>query len=548
MKENDLYDMIGNTDDSIVKEAQKKPVVTGWTKWVSIVAFLCMVIIGGVLFFTQIGKKSAPGSVAGGHDDGSEFMSYAGPVFPLTLREDNSAISANRNITLDFAPWLPVWISNEEEASSRSDLTEEERQDVLNTYNEWYPEGGRHQSSGNILVTDSYTIANEDVKEQSVIVLYPFVSSIGDLTKKRPTLTLNGDLLDTALHSGSYAGGFQGAWENWSETHNNPGSLNLAHLESWEGYRNLLADGTYLQRALSDYVDFSDIPVTVYEITDAWGQARNEEADIPNPTIRVMFDLDYAQTRILSYGFNQTLNDEEQGIMGRGFNIPESGRPGYGVPEYIIVIGEDIGNIYYQGYATGGWDTEKTIEAGVMITRKESNLEEALRTAAAYQYQELVDAGNCFEADPEYGFELYFGLMKEHLAAYGILAENGAERYADGMIENLDVHAVDRVFWLEAKITIPAGTSVKLDAAFEKNPSFDFDCVTGNKGIRGYDFVTRLGSNLTFTGQITKLEAHDQLEIVRQNFGFDLANDITEVELDLNEPHYFLEVRTPEER
>jgi len=95
---------------------------------------------------------------------------------------------------------------------------------------------------------------------------------------------------------------------------------------------------------------------------------------------------------------------------------------------------------------------------------------------------------------------------------------------------------------------IPAGTSVKLDAEFEKKPSFDFDCITENKGISGYDLVTKLGSNLTFTGQTTKLEDRGQIEIVRQNFGFDLANGINEVELDLNEPHYYLEVRTKKEK
>ena len=554
MKNEKLLQAIGKIDDELVYDAVndtkvKKHKMPSWAKWSSaIAAFLC-VVIGGVFLFARMGGNSAPGSGAGGsgHDDGSVFMSYAGPVFPLTLQEENTAISAERSITMDFAPWIPAWISNEEEAASRTELTEEDRQDVLSTYNEWYPEGGRYQSSGNILVTDSYALTNEGTQDQTVRILYPFASSVNHLVENRPILTLDGEILDTTLHAGSYAGGFEGAWENWPETQDNPGSLNLDHFESWDGYRDLLADGTYLQRALGDFVDLSHIPVTVYEFTDAWGPERNKDADIPNPTIRVMFDLDYAQTKILSYGFTGGLYDEEKGIMGRGFSIPQPGRIGYGFSKYLIVIGEDIENMNYQGYVTGGWDTKKTVEAGVTITRTESNLEEALRTAATYLYHELIDVGNYFEAEPDYGFELYFGLMKEHLMEYGVLSENGAERYDDGMIENLDVAGDSRVFWLEAEIMIPAGTSVKLDAEFEKKPSFDFDCITENKGISGYDLVTKLGSNLTFTGQTTKLEDRGQIEIVRQNFGFDLANDITEVELDLNEPHYYLEVRTKKE-
>ena len=79
----------------------------------------------------------------------------------------------------------------------------------------------------------------------------------------------------------------------------------------------------------------------------------------------------------------------------------------------------------------------------------------------------------------------------------------------------------------------------------EKEPSYDFHCTaTDNKGVSGYDLVTMLGSDLAFTQQTARLEDRGQIEIVRQNFGFDLANDIREVELDVTNPHYYLEVRS----
>lgn len=55
--------------------------------------------------------------------------------------------------------------------------------------------------------------------------------------------------------------------------------------------------------------------------------------------------------------------------------------------------------------------------------------------------------------------------------------------------------------------------------------------------------VTALGSNLTFTKQYAAIEGYGEIEIVRQNFGFDLERGITQVALDLNTPHYWLEVR-----
>lgn len=555
MKNEKLLNAIGKIDDELIYNAvndctdQKAKRFPTWAKWSSAIA-ACLVLAAGLGFLLpRMGGNSAPGSNAGGsgHDSGSVFMSYAGPVFPLSLLEENTAITAQRKITMDFAPWIPVWISNEEQAASHTNLTEAERQDVLKEYNEWYPEGGYYQSSGKILVTDSYTLTNSDSQEQTFHILYPFVSRLSELGQNRPTLTLGNETLETELHIGSYAGSFQGAWENWAETHENPGSLNLLSIESWEGYQVLLSDGSYLQRALGEYVDLSHIPVVVYEFTDAWGPEKDDDAGIPNPFIRVMFEMDYENTTILSYGFHAGYSDIENGIRGKGFSIREEWERGYGIPYYLIVIGDDIKNINYQGYATGGWDTKKKVEAGLTLTRFESDLETALRLTAGYYYQELIDGASDSEANPVYDFEMYFGLMKEHLMSYGILSENSTERYDGGSIEELDVVRVSRVFWLEAEITIPAGESVNLEAVFKKEPSFDHYCAaTENKGVSGYDLVTALGSNLTITQQTARLEDRGQIEIVRQNFGFDLANGINEVSLDLNVPHYYLEVKKPQ--
>ena len=132
-----------------------------WKKWAALAACLCVVVLGVGVFTGYIpllgGRAGQGGS---GSDGASVFMSYAGPVFPLTLGEENDAIEAERNVTLDFEPWVPVWISNREEADSRTWLTEAERQEVLELYNEHYPEGGQYKSSTDILVTDAYMLTN----------------------------------------------------------------------------------------------------------------------------------------------------------------------------------------------------------------------------------------------------------------------------------------------------------------------------------------------------------------------------------------------------
>ena len=141
-------------------------------------------------------------------------------------------------------------------------------------------------------------------------------------------------------------------------------------------------------------------------------------------------------------------------------------------------------------------------------------------------------------------FEMYFGLLKEFLCSYGVLSEEPAERYFSGWLEALDVDAVDRVFYLEAEITVPAGGSVRLTAEMTKKGSYDFYCAgTGNRGVYGYDFVTGLGSNLICAGQRAAIEDRGLIEIVRQNFGFDLENGIKTADLDPTQEHYYLEVR-----
>ena len=58
--------------------------------------------------------------------------------------------------------------------------------------------------------------------------------------------------------------------------------------------------------------------------------------------------------------------------------------------------------------------------------------------------------------------------------------------------------------------------------------------------------MTTLGSNLTCTGQTAILEDRGQIEIVRQNFGFDLEAGIKSAALDLGTEHYYLEVKRAE--
>lgn len=539
-----LFEALSGIEEQKIDEAfpEERTNRFRWRKWGILAAALAVVIGAGSYVLPRLGGSAGAGGAGAGSDGASTFMAYAGPVFPLTLKEADSTVTAEREIILDFAPWVPTWIPRDEKLAQEG-LAAGIPEEQLEEYG--YLEGGYYKQSTDIRVTDAYTLTNATSEDKTVSVLYPFSGALYRLGKCLPTLTAGGAELNTTLHAGGYTGGFQGAWEGWPNQTDNPGTVNLDQVNSWDEYKVLLSDGRYQKAALGDYPDLSNVPVTVYRFYDSYGPEPDEKAGYPNPSIRAYFDLDYDKTTVLSYGFHAGRYDRENGKMIQGFSIRQSFQPGYGDPYYLVVIGDDIQNLTTGAYVTGGTDddTKELDNAGVSVERYASDLEAILRETAELMYRrsERVQEGGA-------EFEMYFGLFKEFICSYGNLSESGVERYNTSQLEALDVENTDRVFYLEAEVDIPAGGSVTLAAEMTKEGSYDFACVhTENKGVYGYDMVTELGSNLTCTSQTAVLEDRGQIQIVRQNFGFDLANGVKKVTLDPEAEHYYLEVkRIPE--
>lgn len=441
-----------------------------------------------------------------GHEEGSVFSAYAGPVFPLIVPAGGEELRAERALSYDFAPWGE--------------------------------EGEYGRQSTDLRVTDGYTIANPTGEDKTVTLFYPFVSSLYELEGDTPALRVDGERAQTALHGGGYTGGFQGVYGGEEA---GP-LLNLDTLHHWEEYRDLLAGGGYLEDAVGDRENLSHVPVTVYEFTEYWGPEPNSQAGIPNPTIRAEFELDYGATTVLSYGFHGASIDPEAGRMIQSFSIPRSFEAENGDPFYLIVLGEDIANLTTQGYATGGADTTQTVEAGVTVRRYADDLDSALRAVAELMYEGWVWEG----ARPD--FELYFRLMKKDLTDYGLISDEPVARYDTGWLMEMDFQMVDRVFYLEAEVTVPAGGSVTVTAELVKRASYDHYCGCSGaeaetRDVYGYDLMTRLESSLELTRQTVQAVNTQYVRIVRQNYGFDWENGADTVELDPAVEHYYLEVK-----
>ena len=524
MKAERLFRVLGLVDDDLIEEADSPAKGRGgFRKWIAAaacLAVLCAVGAGWLITGGFLGMgASAPGESGSGiasdneplSVEGTTFMSYAGPVFPLTLAEETNALTAERETTWDFAPGT-------------------------------YHDGTPRQWGAS--VTDSYTLVNITESDQTVTALYPFAGSFTELEAQCPTVTVDGQEAEGTLCVGSYAGDFQGVWQSDGQGGYvlDGTTLNLAHPDSWIDYKALLEDSRYLDAALGDG-PVLDIPVTVYEFTDFQAPAEYDAA-----TQAVEFTIDQEKTAVYSYGFNGGAWDPDTGWQQRSYFVPGGQRREKEL-KMLVVLGDDIGDYVLQGYKDGGCDRGEELEGfDCTVTRRETTLdevldllcEEYLETYAGWQY-DMKDGE--VSAVP---FALFRRAVGELMVQYGPVSEAVKDRYADGRLDDIISEAMsqERVLYLAVPVTVPAESKVNITFSLWKEPSFDFGCSgSENVGLQGYDFVTRLGSDLTFTEQRAALENTDGIQIQRQNFGFDLEKGVTEVTLDWKMEHYYLEIR-----
>lgn len=426
-------------------------------------------------------EESENGSSTSG-DSAAGFLSYAGPVLPLTTPEPDTGLTAERALTLDFAP------------GAHAD----------GTAGQW--------GAG---VTDRYVLTNPTEADVTVTALYPVTGGLADLPVMAPELTVGGAAAEYKVYAGGYAGTFGDENDHDGSTHN------LAGPYSWEDYAALVSDEDYLTGALGSGPDL-DIPVTVYDFSDV---TLTGEAERPELVVSCTFDPE--ETTILSYDFSSS-NWDGSGTWrqyGERINPDHWGTPA------LIVLGADID---YALLADYGPDAPVLTAAECTVVRRETTLGEALADLCR---TELADR----DLTADVPLDQYEKAAAELLAAYGPLSDTPMDRYADGRLDDLlgEALTVDRVLYLAVSVTVPAGGSTEVTASFWKRPSYDFGGAgTGREDLQGFDVLTTAGSSLTFTGQTAALINGSGVEIVEDDFDF--APEGGTVSLDLQQPHYAL--------
>lgn len=335
-KSEKLFDGITEIDADLIEETLDQTPQRRARPWMRAAALAACValIIGagyGILSSFRMGT-AAPGDGGGaGHDEGSTFMHYAGPVFPLTTAENANGITAERDITLDFAAY-----------------------------------GAENYADG-ITVTDTYTLTNTTDADITLTAAYPTAGTL--LENPEVELSADGEVIAADFVPGA--------------------PLESMFAESWADYAADLG-GAYLADALSGAPEL-DETVTVYALTDITGG----DTDATAPTLCMSFALEgFSSSRLLTWGFNGGGLDREHGIVQVSFFIPEEDWWGYGMTRYVIVRGEDIGEYAIQGYADGGCDPGEEIDGvSASVRHYETTLGEILDVVAHEYYARQSDTG-----------------------------------------------------------------------------------------------------------------------------------------------------------
>lgn len=533
MKAQRLFQVLGLIDEDLIDEAwtyapaAKKPPLTRrmpWLRGTAVAACCVLMCTFGFLYLVTGGfrgmgsaapETAAPETAGDSADAGSatseeaesnssggsapNFLSYAGPVLPLTTLESDTGLTAERALTFDFTP------GTDDDGSPR----------------QWGAQ-----------VTDHYVLTNPTEADVTVTALYPVTGSFASLGSMAPQLTVNGSPAEAILYGSSYAGTFGDENDRDGSTHN------LAGPYSWEDYAALVSDEGYLTDALGDGPDLST-PVIVYRFSDFSAPHETYRA----ATQAVEFTIDESTTTILSYGFNGLSLDAQTGWRRYDYFVPDGIRKESNL-KVLVVLGEDISSYTLQGYSNGACET--AIDGVTCtVTRQETTLEDVLQELCRTELAQYTDQTQWPELS-QLPLELHVKAA-ELLTEYGPLSDAPMDRYTDGRLDDLLNEALfmDRVLYLAVPVTVPAGGSTELSVTFWKEPSYDFaGSGTEREGLQDFGVLTTAGSNLDFSSQTAALVNGSGVEIWEDDFGLVPEGDA--VSLDLSQAYYHLTVRPVE--
>ncbi len=424
-------------------------------------------------------------------DDGINF----GPLMPMTFTEANGNVTADRDITYDFTD---------------------------------------SPANGITTIVDQYVLTNTSTEAQTLTYLYPYTGYRYEILENKPVVTVDGKDTMPAIENGIYKD-----YTAYGEI------SSYLQLSSTDDYHTMLKEDVAGTVPKIDESIMSE-KVTVYE----FGYPFEEEAVYPtkmctlvrvakenmNSVYCVNMSLLYEDEMYVYYGY---LYDEEEDFKVTCML--------YHKPMLIFVGNAPDNIIAYSGYLDEEtWDYVPGEEISVDANVYECSFKE-LAT-------ELADAkleGTEYAENEEYK-ELFLDKLMIMISDSVAYRRSGAQMdtvyYMTGPNCDLAWFVDDAwrpygFYLLKNTITVEAGESITIRFEYDRIGKYWEEPEDKYKGIFGYDNTPNLGTNITFTGQSATIADNGDIEIVEQNYGFDLKNNIREVELEMDVERYYMYVR-----
>ncbi len=424
-------------------------------------------------------------------DDGINF----GPLMPMTFTEANGSITADRDITYDFTD---------------------------------------SPANGIVTISDEYVITNTSGEAQTLTYLYPYVGYRYEILENKPVVKVDGTDTMPAIHNGIYKDII-----SYGE------ASSYLQLSSTDDYGIMLKDGVAGTVPKVEESILND-KVTVYE----FGFPFEVVAEYPSK-LCAMFRV--AKENMNSvYCVNMSLLYEDETYVYYGYlyeqedNFKETSLL-YHKPMLIFMDNAPEDIVAFNGYLNEeNMEYVPSDEINVETNVFECSIKELIMELANTKLE-----GTQYTSDEEYKelfLEKLMIIISDSIIYRRSDVDLGTEYFMIGANCDLAWFVEDAwrpygFYLLKDTITVGAGESVTIGFKYDRIGKYWEEPEEMYKGIFGYDNIPNLGTNITFTGQSAAIADNGDVVIVEQNYGFDLDNNIRQVELNIDVESYYMYIQ-----
>ena len=417
-----------------------------------------------------------------------------GPLMPVTLAKANNFVTAQRDMIYDF-----------------SDVTK--------------------KSDGFVAIRDSYEFTNSSDEDQTVTLLYPYQGTIYEMNNgSEPEVKVNGEKVSADMQTGAYYGKDSMGYEQL---------LSFAH--STDEMDCIIGDVASHADVKSVDEELWNKNVLVYEFSDV--KCAGDPTEYGAYAVKFKTD-DYKNIYFQDVGGVTYY----EGYLYVGFYVQDVMNGD--TPKIIFLDGKEPEDYSEQGYSCMEFFEQYEVDdVSANMTKKEVTFGKV--------FDEVMASNRVAE---QWGEERELSKQEQQLwkgfaaqIVSDVVARNAQGGEYDDMSAYFSNSLSDMVYYaytgttlflVKYEVTIPAGGSTLVEYEYLKQGMHELTCPEPDfYDCYGYENAINMGTNMTFTKQVANIAEQGNIEIIDQNYQFDLAAGVKSVELELDAERYYMIVR-----